>query len=81
MELISVAQAAKLLNLSRMQVFRKIKQGRIKAKKIGRAYVVDKTSLGPIFEKTTQKEEQLIKQAVDRTFKEYGETLRKLGAE
>lgn len=81
MELISVAEAAKLLGLSRVQVFRKIKQGRIKAQKVGRAYVIDKSSLGPIFEQTTKKDKQLIDRAVEKTFKEYSQTIKMLGAE
>ncbi|MBU0618908.1 helix-turn-helix domain-containing protein [Patescibacteria group bacterium] len=81
MDFISVAQTAKMLGVSRVQVFRKIKQGKIKAQKVGRAYVVDKNSLGPIFEQTTDREVKLIDQAVAGTISEYGETLRRLGRE
>jgi len=80
-DFISVTEAASLLGLSRKQVWRKIKAGKIKAQKVGRAYVIDKNSLGVIFEEITEKEVKLVKYAVDRTIKEYGEVLKKLGRE
>jgi excisionase family DNA binding protein len=81
MQQLSATQTAKLLGISRMQVWRKIKQGKITAHKVGKTYVVDKKTLGPIFEHSTKQELQLIDQAVAGTISEYGEVLKRLGKE
>ena len=79
--LISVKEASEILNISRMHVIRLIKQGEIKAFKIGRAYVVDRNSLGGIFKEITSEDKRRIDKAVEKTIREYGEVLRKLGSE
>jgi excisionase family DNA binding protein len=43
--LFSTTQVAKIMGVSRIAVFRKIKTGRLPAKKIGRNYIVAKTDL------------------------------------
>jgi len=76
---ISTTEAAKILGISRIAVFRKIKNGQIRAQKIGRNFVIEKNHLvsdpdAPL----SAKEKALIDKAVDKTVKEYGETLRLL---
>lgn len=81
-EFISTADLAKLLGISRVAVFKKIKKGQIKAIKIGRSFVIDKDSLpeitGKVISKASKKE---IDVAVKKVVKEYSQTLKMLGRE
>jgi len=81
-KLISTIEAAKILGISRVAVFKKIKSGDIRAKKIGRNFVIDKDEvfkfLGKILSESKKRE---INEAVKKTVREYGETLRLLGQE
>ncbi len=79
--LISTSEAAKILGVSRVTVFNKIKKGEIKAWKIGRNYVVDKRSLGLIYQDITPEQKRLIVKAVNKTVKDFREALRRLGRE
>ncbi len=78
----STAEVARLLGISRIAVFKKIKTGRIPAEKIGRSFTVSKKDLPEILGKTlsTAKKKE-IEAAVKKTVKEYGETLKLLGKE
>jgi excisionase family DNA binding protein len=83
---ISVAELAKMLGISRVAVFNRIKKGQIPAEKIGRAYVISMDNVNEIIQginvKTlTEDQKEVIKKAVEKTVKEYGETLRLLGRE
>jgi excisionase family DNA binding protein len=83
---ISVAELAKMLGISRIAVFNKIKKGQIPAHKIGRSYAIsmeEVTSLmnGHNSEVLTEDKKEEIKQAVEKVVNEYGETLRLLGKE
>ena len=76
---ISTTEAARILGISRVAVFRKVKNGQIKAQKIGRNFVIEKNQIvqdknAPL----TKKERAIIDQAVEKTVKEYGETLKLL---
>lgn len=78
---LSTTELAKILGISRVAVWKKIKKGEIKAIKVGRNFVIDKRDLGGILNKELSKKEKLeIERAVKKTVKEYGETLRLLGA-
>ena len=77
---ISTTELAKILGISRIAVYKKIKSGKIKATKVGRDFVIDKKDLGNILEKTlSKKEKSEIEKAVKKTIREYGETLKLLG--
>ncbi len=79
---ISTAEAAKLLGISRIAVFKKIKKGEIKAKKIGRNFVIDKKNLASSLGETiSEKTKKQIAEAVKKVVREYGETLKLLGQE
>lgn len=78
---ISTTEAAKLLGISRVAVFKKIKKGEIEAMKIGRNYIIDKRSLGPVYQDMTPASEAKIDQAVERFVKEHKDVLKKLGTE
>lgn len=81
-EFLSTSEVAKLLGISRVAVFKKIKSGAIKAKKIGRNFAIHKKDLPEILGKTlTEARKHTIEAAVKKAVKEYGETLRLLGQE
>lgn len=83
---ISIAELAKMLGISRVAVFKKIKKGQIPAEKIGRSYAIsmeDATDIvhGVASKVLTEEKKVEIKKAVEKVVKEYGETLRLLGKE
>lgn len=81
-EYITVPQLAKILGLSRIAVFNKVKRGEIKAKKIGRNYAISRKSLENILGKALSKEDKReIEKAVKKTMAEYAQTLKLLGRE
>ena len=75
-EYYTTSEAAEMLGTNRVQVFRMIKSGKIKARKIGRNYAIPASELSP-----TETDKRDIEQVVDRVIEEYGETLKKLGEE
>jgi len=75
----STAEAAELLGMSRVQVFRKIKAGEIPAQKVGRNFVIAAEDLlnAPLTDETKKQ----ITRAVEKAAKEYGEAFKLLGKE
>jgi len=81
-EYLSISQFAKILRVSRIAIYKKIKKGQIEAIRIGRSYVIPKKYLTDIIGKTlSEKDKKIIDEAVRKTFKEYGEVLKLLGRE
>ena len=81
-EYLSISQFAKILGVSRIAIYKKIKKGQIEATRIGRSYVIPKKYLTDITGKTlSEKDKKIIDEAVKKTFKEYGEVLKLLGRE
>jgi len=79
---ISIPELAKLLGLSRIAVYYKVKAGKIKAIRIGRNYAIPTKYLQEILGKElSESEKEKIKQAVKRTVREYGDVLKRLGKE
>ena len=79
---ITIPKLAELLGLSRIEVYRRVRKGQIKAEKIGRMYVIkDKEVAYILGKKLTAKDKGQIEKAVKKAVKEYGEVLRKLGEE
>ena len=77
---LTIPQAAKLLGISRIAVYRKVRLGQIKADKIGRTYVISrKLILGAPVRELTEKEKRLITAAVRKTMHDFGEALKLLG--
>jgi excisionase family DNA binding protein len=82
---VSVAELAKMLGISRIAVFNKIKKGQVPAEKIGRSYAVPfefvsnllNLDSGPL----TGEKKKDIEKTVEKVIKEYGETLKLLGKE
>ncbi len=81
-ELITTAELAKILGISRIAVFKRIKRGQIKAIRVGRNFVIPKDSLPEVLGQVLSKENKReIETAVKKTVREYGQTLRLLGNE
>lgn len=77
---ISIPELARLLGVSRISVFKKVKQGEIKAVKIGRNYAILRGALDSILGRAlSEKEKNIINRAIKKTVSEYGETLKLLG--
>ncbi|HEC66037.1 MAG TPA: DNA-binding protein [bacterium] len=80
--LFSTMEMAKILGISRIAVFKKIKSGEIKAIKVGRNYVISDKVLNRVLSKRlTPKQKKVIETAVHKTVKEYGDVLQRLGRE
>ncbi|HOE13938.1 MAG TPA: helix-turn-helix domain-containing protein [Candidatus Saccharicenans sp.] len=81
-EFMTIPQLARLLGLSRIAVYNKVKSGEIKAVRIGRTYAINTKDIADILGKTlTKKSKEEIDQAIKKTIDEYGEVLRLLGQE
>jgi|AntRauTorcE11897_2_1112592.scaffolds.fasta_scaffold09147_4 excisionase family DNA binding protein len=79
---LSTVEAAELLGVSRVTVFNRIKRGDIEAHKIGREFAIPREEVTRLVDgELTDKDKKTIDTAVDKTFAEYGEALRKLGKE
>ena len=77
---LSTTELGKILGISRIAVYKKIKAGKIKAMRVGRNFVIDRKDLGGILnEELTDKEKVKIRKAIKKTIGEYGETLELLG--
>lgn len=81
-EFYSTTEVARILNISRISVFRQVKLGKIKATKIGRNFIISHNDLLEALGKSvgnTRKEE--IERAIDKAMKDYGGTFRRLSRE
>ena len=78
----TVTQLADILGISRVAVHKKIKNGEINAKKIGNIYVIPKSYISEVFRHSLSPHwKGIIKKAVHKAVKEYGDVLIKLGNE
>ena len=81
-EFFSTIEVAKILGVSRIAVFKKIKTGKIKAEKIGRNFVVRKENLPNVLNQFLSNEKKKeIEYSVKKTLREYGQTIKLLGKE
>jgi excisionase family DNA binding protein len=81
-EFFSTSEIAKILGISRVAVFKRIKSGDIKARKAGRNFIIQRKDLGEILGTTLGSEKRrLIEGAVRKTIKDYRQTLKLLGEE
>ena len=81
-EYVTIPQLAKILGVSRITIYNKVKNGEIEAIRIGRIYAIPKKYVSEILGETLNpKTKKLIDEAVSRTVQEYGEVLMKLGNE
>lgn len=82
-DFITIPQLAKILGLSRIAVFKKVKNGEIKAVKIGRNYAISRDFLNThiLGQALSEPEKKEIDSAIKRTIEEYSETIKLLGKE
>ena len=81
-EFISTTEAAALLGISRVAIFKKIKSGEIKAEKIGRNFVIHRNNLPYVLSRFLGEDQKKdIHASVKKAVSEYGETIRLLGRE
>lgn len=79
---LTIPELAKLLGISRIAVYNRVKKGQISAKKIGKTYIIMDRTIGNILGKNvTRSEKKWIDSAVRKTVQEYGEVLKLLGKE
>jgi excisionase family DNA binding protein len=79
---ITIPELAKLLGVSRIAIYKRVKKGEIPATKIGRTYVItDKTIANILGKEVTSKGKERIDAAVRRTVREYGSVLKQLAQE
>ena len=79
---ITIPQLAKLLGLSRIEVYRKVRKGQIPAIRIGRNYAISDRDVARILGKEMSgKDKKQVSLAVKKAVKEYGEVLKRLGKE
>ena len=80
----STIEVAKLLHISRIAVFNKIKQGTLKAEKLGRNYIIPREEIEHLLDhkkNISEKDKKEVNLAVERAVKEYGQAIRMLGKE
>lgn len=79
-EYISIPELAKILGLSRIAVFKRVKKGEIKAIRIGRNYAIPRRYFESLLGKSLNaNDKKEIEAAVKKTVSEYGQTLKLLG--
>lgn len=79
---ITIPELAKILGLSRIAVYKKVRKGEIKAIKVGRNFAIPQKYMLDILGRSLKEEEKKeIDRAVKKTVKEYGEVLKLLGRE
>jgi excisionase family DNA binding protein len=79
---ITIPELAKLLGVSRIAIYNRVKKGQIPATKIGRTYVItDRTMTDILGKEVSGRGKKRIDAAVQKTVREYGEVLKRLGKE
>ena len=78
----TIPQVARILGISRIAVYKKVKKGEIRAVRIGRNYAIPEGSLAGIMGRVLRKDDRNeIDRAVHKAVSEYGEVLRLLDNE
>jgi len=79
---ITIPMLAKLLGVSRITVYKRVKRGDIPARKIGKMYVItDRTVMDLLGKGVSSRTRQQIENAVRKTVSDYGDLLKRLGSE
>lgn len=78
---ISASELAEMLGVSRMTVNNMIRDGRIKAKKVGKSYVISMDSIESLDSHVSDEEKEEIKKAIKKAVDDYGETFKLLAKE
>lgn len=77
---LSTIEAAKILGVSRVTLFNRIKSGEIEAMKVGRNYIISSDEIMRVSKKSglSNAEKAEIDKGVERVIDEYSETLKLL---
>ena len=76
---ITIPQLARLLGISRIAVYKKVKSGQIRASRIGRNYVIsDRDITGILGKEVSAEDKRAIDAAIRKTLREYGGLLKML---
>ena len=79
---LTIPELAKLLGVSRIAIYNRVRKGQIPATKIGRTYIItDKTIANILGKEVTRSGKKRIDAAVRKTVREYGQVLKQLGKE
>jgi len=79
---LTIPALAKVLGLSRIAVFKKVKSGEIPAIRVGRNYAIPMKSIDNILGHSLSDDDKVkISQAVRKVVLEYGDVLKLLGRE
>jgi len=79
---VTIPELARLLGVSRIAIYNRVKKGQIPATRIGRTYVItDQTVAYILGKEVTRRGKSRIDAAVRKTVQEYGEVLKQLGKE
>ena len=79
---ITIPELAKLLGVSRIAVYNRVKKGQIPAEKVGKTYIITDDTIRDILGKdVTVNDKKIIDAAVQKTIEEDGEVLQMLGKE
>jgi excisionase family DNA binding protein len=79
---VTIPELARLLGVSRIAIYKRVKKGQIPATRIGGIYVITDRAIADILGKEmTERGKKRIDAAVRRTVREYGEVLKRLGRE
>jgi len=78
----TVKEIAELMGISRVAVFNKIKNKQIKAKMVGKTYIIDAVEIRELLsQELDDNQKKEIEKSVIRFIREYGQTLKLLGKE
>ncbi len=77
----TTTEAAKILGISRIAIFKRIKKGQLAAERYGRNYLIKKETIEALGGALTDQRKKEITENIECIFKEYGEALRLLGKE
>ena len=79
---VTIPELAKLLGVSRIAIYNRVRKGQIPATKVGRTYVItDRTVADILGKEVTKKGKKRIDAAVQKTVREYGDVLKQLSKE
>lgn len=82
MTYLTIPQLAKIMGISRVTVYRKVKAGQIPAVKVGHTYIISDSEITKVLsKKLTAEDKKRIETAVNKVVAEYGEVLKLLGKE
>jgi len=78
----STVEAAKILGISRVALFKRIKRGEIQAEKVGRNYIIAADDISPLLgNKLSDAQKNDIQKTVSRAVREYKVAFDLLGKE